>query len=172
MPDINSAGDARGAQRDDAVLLAVDDVGDGLPHFFPVELRDLEVEVDRRAAVGRRADHPDAAAAKLQLGRGRKAVGGVVDLFGQDQRRHRRASRRCRRRCGQRHLVGDPRAVPLFQGVLGLGDQVGIEAVRAGNDELARAELLKLDPAGCSKRPSRCLTPCATSSLTRRAKSP
>ena len=55
-------GDARSAQRNDAVFLAVDDVGDGLPHFFPVKLRNLEVEVDGGSAVGRRADHPDAAA--------------------------------------------------------------------------------------------------------------
>src|SRR5690606_20730739 len=41
---------------------------------------------------------------------------------------------------------GDPRAVPLDQRVLGLGDQVGVDAVGTGNHQLAGTELLKLDP--------------------------
>ena len=73
------------AQGHGAVLVAVDGVGDGLANFLHVEGVDRVVEEQRRSGVDGRADDADAGGDVGLLGGWREAVGGIVNLLGQDE---------------------------------------------------------------------------------------
>ena len=70
------------AERDGAVLVAVEDVGDRLPHADVGELRvGGEVEHQRRSRVHRRTEDPEAGVLERLLAGHREAVGRVVDVL-------------------------------------------------------------------------------------------
>ena len=81
-PGHELAGLARVAERDGAVLVAVDDVGDRLPHADVGELRvGGEVVHQGRTRVHRRTEDPEAGVQERLLAGHREAVGRVVDVL-------------------------------------------------------------------------------------------